>query len=289
MVEPNGNDEGLKKESGQPIEQQPQAQGAHVPPPENNPASQNAAQVGEESDGKRIENLEGRMRTAEKLVIWLTGAIAVFALCSVIVGLLQWCVMSGELQQIKYQSYGGSKAIRMQRPLFTGRVRLQDEPRNQNNFRAVVELENVGSTPGIDLVESTQIWIADSEKSGSVTWNDCPKIGVLMKSEHVSCETAPLSATPDEVQTYQRRASRLYVRVYAIYWDDIEGDFRHQQSMCLFHTFGEPLDHFNYCASGNDIWHDNCEKRVTENPPHPPDAASQGPKQPSVCSGTDRN
>jgi hypothetical protein len=182
-------------------------------------------------------------------------------------------LMSRQLEQMMMQSYGWGVANRMKRPLFKQRVRLRNELHNyQNDFRAVAELENIGSTPSIDLVESTQIWIADSEKPTSTTWKDCPKVGVLMKSELVSCETASLNATPDEIQAYQRKTSRLYIRVDTLYWDDFEWDFRHQQSMCLFHIFGEPLNHFNYCASGNGIWHTNYQKteRETERDPHPP-------------------
>jgi len=41
------------------------------------------------------------MGRAEKIMAWLTGAIALFALGSVIVGVLQWNVMSGQLDEMK--------------------------------------------------------------------------------------------------------------------------------------------------------------------------------------------
>ncbi len=84
---------GMENEkSGQPIEQQPQTQGTNVPPPENVPTGQNAAQVRHENENNRIANLEDNMRSAERIMAWLTGAIALFALGSVVVGLFQWCV-----------------------------------------------------------------------------------------------------------------------------------------------------------------------------------------------------
>jgi hypothetical protein len=264
----------------------PESQGTAAPMPPNDPTTKDTKPISDDSAKKKIEDFETRLRRAEKWMIGLTGAIAVFALGGVIVGLFQWNVMSGQLEimsgqleQVRDQSNWEHMATRTQRPVLMQRLRLPNELPNQNDFKAAVELENVGSTPSIDLVESTQIWIADSEKPTSAMWMECPKVGVLMKSETVSCETASLSATPYEIQAYQRRTSRLYIRVYAVYWDDIERDWRHQQSMCLFHTFGEPLNYFNYCASGNAIWHDPIDfikdkdkQRKKENPPRPPNA-----------------
>lgn len=62
--------------------------------------TENLASSGTEArsnDGARsdITKLEGRIRAAEKWMIWLTAAIAFFALCSVVVGVLQWAAISG--------------------------------------------------------------------------------------------------------------------------------------------------------------------------------------------------
>ena len=91
---------GMEYEKGsQPIEQQPQKQGANVPP-ENVPTGQNTAQVRDENEDNRIANLEDKMRSAERIMAWLTGAIALFALGSVVVGLLQWNVMNSQLKEM---------------------------------------------------------------------------------------------------------------------------------------------------------------------------------------------
>jgi hypothetical protein len=257
--------------------------------PKNEAVLPNAEQPPPNNRAQTTTTLPARTRPIELLQLGVNGLLFVIGVAAICIYGGQLKVMKGQLDQMMQEGYGGSKAIRIQDPLFREHVRLKNELHDPNNFKAVVELENVGATPSIDLVESTQIWVAHSDESASVTWNPCPKVGVLMKSEPVSCETAPISATSDEVQAYQRGTSSLYVRVYASYWDDIEGDIRHQQSMCLSHRFGEPLDRFSYCASGNDIWHDNCETRTKENPPRPPDAPSQGPQKPGVCSGKKTN
>ena len=162
--------------------------------------------------------------------------------------------------------------LRIERPMFKQHTQLPAELDKQNSLTATVNLENVGRTLSIDLKAFTQIWIADNDSSVPAIWEECPKVGILAPHESIPCETAPLRATPDEVQGYKRRTTRLYIRVYAIYWDDVEADFRHRQSMCLFHTFGEPLDSFRFCASGNSIWHDNLQQREQENPQRPPGA-----------------
>src|SRR5215472_13554932 len=90
----------LDDKPSQSVQQQSVAQPLTVPPSENRPSGLNAAEVREEGDENRIANLEDRMRSAEKVMAWLTLAIAVFALCSVIVALLQWWVMRGQLKEM---------------------------------------------------------------------------------------------------------------------------------------------------------------------------------------------
>jgi hypothetical protein len=99
------------KESGQPVQQQTQGQTPPVPLPENHPTGLNTAEVREQQDENRITNLEGRMGRAEKIMAWLTGAIALFALASVIVGFLQWSVMDNQLTLTRQQLVGTQAAV----------------------------------------------------------------------------------------------------------------------------------------------------------------------------------
>jgi predicted phage gp36 major capsid-like protein len=45
--------------------------------------------------------LKDRIKRAEAWVIWLTAAMALFALCSVVVGYFQWSVMNGQLGEMR--------------------------------------------------------------------------------------------------------------------------------------------------------------------------------------------
>jgi len=74
------------------------------PSPPNNPPTQATQPVGTQENGREIQNLKDEVRTAEKYMIWLTGAIAFLALCTIAVGLLQWNVMSGQLSEMKSSS-----------------------------------------------------------------------------------------------------------------------------------------------------------------------------------------
>ena len=61
-----------------------------IPPAPNNPAPQHTEQVADAAAQQRITDLEDRIRRGEKWMIWLTGAIAFFALCQLGVGWLQY-------------------------------------------------------------------------------------------------------------------------------------------------------------------------------------------------------
>src|SRR5882672_3773421 len=84
-----------------PVEPDPQTQPPPVPPPPDRPTSPNAEQVPSNDAEQRITSLEDRIRLGERWMIYLTGAIAFFGLCSVIVAFLQWQSMQGQLGELK--------------------------------------------------------------------------------------------------------------------------------------------------------------------------------------------
>ena len=50
---------------------------------------------------REVKNIDDRVKRAERWMIGLTIAIAFFALCSVVVGVFQWQVMSGQLHEMR--------------------------------------------------------------------------------------------------------------------------------------------------------------------------------------------
>jgi hypothetical protein len=81
--------------------QRPNAQVTSPPAPPDNKPSAPAKPISENHEKTEIQKLEERLSSAEKWMIWLTGAIAFWGLCGVIVGVLQWSAMKGQLAEMK--------------------------------------------------------------------------------------------------------------------------------------------------------------------------------------------
>ena len=71
------------------------------PPAPDDPHSPAAQSISRHEVQSEIEGIEDRVKRAERWMIGLTGAIAFFGLCSVIVGVLQWRAMRGQLNEMQ--------------------------------------------------------------------------------------------------------------------------------------------------------------------------------------------
>jgi hypothetical protein len=85
----------------EPIREVSQSEPINPPASPDNPSAQAANPVSAQSNYGKIEELKDELRAAEKWMIWLTAAIAFFALCTIGVGLLQWDVMKGQLSEMR--------------------------------------------------------------------------------------------------------------------------------------------------------------------------------------------
>src|SRR5260370_34650103 len=83
------------------MQQHPTSETVKAPAPPNNPPSPAAQPISDQNVGTEIKGLADRIRGAEKWMIWLTGAIAFFGFSTVMVGLLQWTSMQGQLREMK--------------------------------------------------------------------------------------------------------------------------------------------------------------------------------------------
>lgn len=93
-------------DGGQSVEQQhpkqnPDVQAINPPLSPKEPTPITATPISADPNRTQIELLEDRMRSAEKWMVWLTGAIAFFGLCTVVVGALQWGAMKGQLGEMQ--------------------------------------------------------------------------------------------------------------------------------------------------------------------------------------------
>src|SRR5260370_20395908 len=90
--------EGVKQEG---VTESPEGETVHPPPPPHNPPALAAQPVGGQPNNTEIQSLKDEVRVAEKWMIWLTGAIAFFGLCTIGVGILQLLVMSCPLAEME--------------------------------------------------------------------------------------------------------------------------------------------------------------------------------------------
>lgn len=94
-------------ENKQPDSHKPRVE---VPESKNDTTGKNAEAVAKRESSGEVKALEDEIRSAEKRMIYLTAAIALFALCGVVVGILQWRVMSGQLGRWRTTVVRGSRS-----------------------------------------------------------------------------------------------------------------------------------------------------------------------------------
>lgn len=116
-----------------------------------------------------IEDLQDRLGKAESWMIWLTGAIAFFGLCAVIVGVLQWSAMRGQLaemksggtdthalavaagEQVKELTASIEEARRLAKATETANSNVLEADRPWVGIALAVENFEVGKSPGTTL------------------------------------------------------------------------------------------------------------------------------------------
>lgn len=83
------NPEGTNIE-GKSDNENPRSEAIPPPAPPDSPTPPNTQPVGGDDEHNQIQKLEDRIEAADRWMIWLTGAIAFFGLCSVVVSIFQW-------------------------------------------------------------------------------------------------------------------------------------------------------------------------------------------------------
>ncbi|HMG88164.1 MAG TPA: hypothetical protein VK574_20700 [Terracidiphilus sp.] len=91
--------------ASKPVEQQPVEHGKQVDAPHtslspNTPNTQQTKSVSDQTVQSQIGDIRDRIKRGELWMIILTAVIAFFALCSIVVGILQWNAMKGQLKEM---------------------------------------------------------------------------------------------------------------------------------------------------------------------------------------------
>jgi hypothetical protein len=149
--------------------------------------------------------------------------------------------------------------------IYVSRIQLLKEPdESESVIKTSVIINNSGKTPGIDFTNTTAVALTPlaAGESKRPDWSKAavssPAVIFPSTSSVSSSYPADLKETDktrDElrlaIRTYRAKQSRLFVRTYLRY-RDVFG-FPHFTEACLYHVFGDPLDSFSYCSTGNDL------------------------------------
>jgi len=116
-----------------------EAPNAQAPP--YSPNSEHTQNCGNQAVHRDIKDIGDRVKRAEGWMIGLTGAIAFFALCSVIVGWFQWNAINGQLDEMREEQRPWI-SVKITGPASALQI-VGGELRLHVNYR----LENVGKLP----------------------------------------------------------------------------------------------------------------------------------------------
>jgi len=171
--------------------------------------------------------------------------------------------LNASMEQSRAALEAATAASRLdQRPWVTlMRFQLPEEPKVGGEITVHCIWQNTGRTPALDFITrpAVQIWGPPPIEPPKP---DFSKIGprgstsVLPPGGGGSFfSTAKWDAAPEDLlQSYIQKKRHLFVRVLVRY-NDVFGA-SHWTEICAYHVHGTPLDHFNFCSTGNDLDHD---------------------------------
>ena len=94
------DDPASKSEEQQPEKHGTQVEASHTSLSPNTPNTQQTQPVSNQTVQNQIGEIKDQIKRGELWMIILTAVIAFFALCSIVVGILQWNAMKGQLKEM---------------------------------------------------------------------------------------------------------------------------------------------------------------------------------------------
>jgi hypothetical protein len=118
-------------ESSEDVKDQSQKKGKDVesfnsPVPPDKPGTLHAGSVTAKPVKNQVQELEDRIKRAEKWMIILTGAIAFFGLCQVVAAFLQWDAMKGQLVEMRGSSNQSERLVILNTGQLKANAKLAD-------------------------------------------------------------------------------------------------------------------------------------------------------------------
>jgi hypothetical protein len=137
-------------------QQQTPKQTEDVPVSPTQPNPQNTEGISTESIKAKQDQFEERIKRGERWMIYLTAAIALFALGSVIVGFFQWQVMSGQLKEMQAA----------QRPWVSANIQIAGPlvfEANGSSIPLKITLKNTGDTPATRILAIPRLFVREKQ------------------------------------------------------------------------------------------------------------------------------
>ncbi len=123
-----------KNKDNQAIQKQTANSASETPRSVDDAAGAVAKVIRNTETQNEIEKLEDRLKIAERWMIYLTAAIALFAFGSVLVGILQWNAMRGRLDEMKHGADDTAKQFRLMQASDVGVVSVSMIDRITSRF-----------------------------------------------------------------------------------------------------------------------------------------------------------
>jgi hypothetical protein len=207
----------------------------------NYPHSRDAQSITEQRVRDDTRGFDGRVKRAEWYMIGLTAAIALFALCAVGVGVVQWHAMEGQLGEMRNSGIDARNAMRLDQRAWVGVVKVNSfDLRIGPNFSVPFDMTNSGKTPALNVMTKTSLKTIEKRESFIPTYSDPtptkPSRGVIQPQMHMELSSLPANISPTQYEDIENGRGILYA--YGdITYDDIFG-LTHETTFCVMYWTG---------------------------------------------------
>jgi hypothetical protein len=113
---------------------------------------------------------------------------------------------------------------------------------------------NSGKTVAKQMVTSSGVYLHAGGIPPRPNWDAVKKVSTSDLPPNPQGVTIPASLdklNDSAVSVYRSHGSKLYVRLFITYFD--HSDKLHSTEVCVIHTFGDPLNAFQFCPTDNHV------------------------------------
>jgi hypothetical protein len=232
-----------------------------VPLPPNQPNTSDVHAISNNQEQTDVKNLEDRIKQAEKWMILLTGAIAFFALCQVVVAVLQWRemidsgaqtdkiiaaderiakAMENTIGQAQKSLDAAIEQNRLDQRAWVGDVRVSSfELKAGETPTLFIIVRNSGKTPALDFTDTITTSIVNRGQVPSIPQGQ-PQVPRIMDNLQPNAEmwlpvlpVPPLlNITEEQIRRFHNAESVIYILGKLSYKDVFRQN--HITTFCMY-------------------------------------------------------